>query len=373
MDYQELLKEMSKQKEEMTDNERTKAYLEGKEVDYLPFRLHAPVFCYASLYGYKSSEYAKSFDAKVDVIKRLRDEFGIYNYSAGLGLKTIGAALGSKRLMPLDGFDYIEEHILKDNKDIDKLEVVDPYTNPVLKGALETAKRIKDMFPDIPMSTSLAGPITTAISIRPIESVLKDTRRDFENYEKLLNLAVECNLAWFKAFKAEIGETPVNFSDPVACMDILSKKQFDKISLPFMRKQVEGMTKIVGRYPTSHICGHTKEIWQDLKELGITSFGVDNCEDLREIKEALGDSMVISGNVPPVDVIKNGSIDDIIESVKESILKCADSPMGYILSTGCQVPMGVPRRNVDAFIYAARKYGKGARKGKIPEGVLNYI
>ena len=41
----------------------------------------------------------------------------------------------------------------------------------------------------------------------------------------------------------------------------------------------------------------------------------------------------------------------------------------YILNTGCQLPIGTPKANVEAFIYAARKYGRGARLGKMPRGL----
>ena len=32
--------------------------------------------------------------------------------------------------------------------------------------------------------------------------------------------------------------------------------------------------------------------------------------------------------------------------------------------------IGTPRQNVEAFIYAVRKYGRGERKGKLPKGIL---
>ena len=40
-----------------------------------------------------------------------------------------------------------------------------------------------------------------------------------------------------------------------------------------------------------------------------------------------------------------------------------------ILNTGCQLPIGTPKANVEAFIYAARKYGRGARLGCMPRGI----
>ena len=62
----------------------------------------------------------------------------------------------------------------------------------------------------------------------------------------------------------------------------------------------------------------------------------------------------------------NGSIDTVIEAVRQTIAEGIDSPAGYMLMTGCQLPIGTPKENIDAYIYAARKYGAGARKGQTP-------
>ena len=72
------------------------------------------------------------------------------------------------------------------------------------------------------MTTSVAGPISTAIAVRPVEKVLKDTRKNPEMLHKLLDLTVECSLKWFEAFAHEFGPVPTNFSDPVTCMDVIS-------------------------------------------------------------------------------------------------------------------------------------------------------
>ena len=125
----------------------------------------------------------------------------------------------------------------------------------------------------------------------------------------------------------------------------------------------------MGSRPGAHICGKTSPIWRDLADAGLFSFSIDNCEDLKEAKDAVGDRMRIAGNVPPVDVMKEGTIDEVIESCRECLIKCADNPAGFILNTGCQLPIGTPKANVEAFIYAARKYGRGARIGKMPRGI----
>jgi uroporphyrinogen decarboxylase len=35
-----------------------------------------------------------------------------------------------------------------------------------------------------------------------------------------------------------------------------------------------------------------------------------------------------------------------------------DSPAGFILGSGCEVPINTPPENIDALIMAARKYGR---------------
>lgn len=371
MDYAEMRKLMDKQKVEMTESERLKAYNNGEEVDYLPFKLYAPDLVFANIFGYSTSEFGKNVEVKCDVIQKVKNEFGFYSSNFGLGLKTIGAALGSKSIVPENGIDYVEEHVLKNYDDLERLELTDPYNNPVLTPILESAKVIKDRFPDITISTSVAGPFSTAISIRRIESILRDTKKDPENLHKLLQLTVDCSLKWVEAFYNEFGSVGINITDPVTSINILSYDQFKQHSYSYFKKLVDGIIDIMGAPPSAHICGRTSPIWNDLVDIGIKSFSVDNCEDLEHIKNEVGDKMMISGNVPPVDVMRNGSIDDVIKSCKLCIGKGADSPMGFVLSTGCQIPIGTPRENVEAFIYAARKYGRLAKKGELPQGILD--
>lgn len=371
MEYEELKLLLKKQRSEMTTTERIKAYNAGQEVDCIPHTLQTPDEALAHIYGFTTSQLSRDIEVKSEVIRRKTEEFGLDNFNIGLGLKGIGAALGSKVVAPEHGIDYVAEYVLTDYADFDKLEVVDPYKSPVLAPILETAKQIRERFPNITITTSVSGPITTAVSVRPIEKLLRDTVKNPEMLHKLLDLTVECALKWIEAFHNELGVVETSFSDPVTCMDILSKKQFDKFSMPYIRKLMEGIEKIMGARPGTHICGKTKAIWNDLADAGLTYFSVDNCEDIEEMKNLVGDRMRIAGNVPPVNVMQLGTIDEVIEACRVCIEKGADNPMGFILNTGCEPPIGTPRENIEAFIYAARKYGRGARLGQVPEGLKN--
>lgn len=42
----------------------------------------------------------------------------------------------------------------------------------------------------------------------------------------------------------------------------------------------------------------------------------------------------------PTTVLQNSTIDGVIESVKEYLIKGSDSPCGYSPAVGCQVSLG---------------------------------
>ena len=118
-----------------------------------------------------------------------------------------------------------------------------------------------------------------------------------------------------------------------------------------------------------HICGSTHDRWAEVVDAGIGSFWVDNCESLKELKEAFGDRIAISGNVVPVDVLRNGTPDEIAENIRQCIADAADNPCGYNLCPGCTTPVGTSKENMIAFMNAAAIYGRGARKGHMPKGI----
>lgn len=369
IDYKELSSRMKKVKSKMAPSERLEKYFAGEEVDHIPYSMFLGNEALCEIYRYKTGEMHANFNIYTEIIERKKEDFGMNQVNIGLGLRTLGAAMGSTLSYPGHGFDRIEKHILQSYSDWGKMDGADPCNNKILTPLLEKATKVKKIFPKMPLSTGVVGPLSATVAIRPFEKVLKDTRKNPEKLKELITLAVDNSLRWVEVFTKEIGTSEISIADPVTCTDILSRNQFEEFSFPELKRLVIGIKRITDLKPSLHICGHTKKIWEDLKKLEISSFSVDNCEDLAKVHETLGDSVTIVGNVPPVDVLKFGSIDDVIKSVKDCIKKGATSPKGYILSTGCDVAIGTPKENLEAYIYAAKTYGSGARIGKIPLGM----
>ncbi len=303
-------------KDELTPKERAILYKSGKEVDRLPcsFSLSetAPV-----MYGLNISDYYYSSEMMIEMERNLARDFNVDSMGVGLGLRGIGEALGSKLKYPKDSVSFIVEPVLKDYSMLDSLDIIDPYKDGRMPAIIEALKVLTDEFSNERfIGSSLAGPISNVVAIRGAENILKDTVKNKENLHKLLKYTVKCMLRYTEVIYKECGSS-VSLAEPVASSNLISLVQFKEFVKPYLEEFVLGVKEITGSAPSIHICGKTKDRWQDLVDVGLSAFSVDNCEDLEEVKKAIGNSMGISGNVPPVEIMRNGSINDVMESVKD--------------------------------------------------------
>lgn len=369
MDYAELKERMQDYPETMSGGERAQKYAAGERVDHIPFSIQSNEQAMAGVFGYTTRQFIEDPEANIDILRRRQEEFGIGGIACKLQLRSVGAAVGSVMYQPEVGIDRVEKPVLEDLDGLPELLKNDPYTNPYYQGILERGRILKDAFPEMGIGSAVAGPLTTASAIRPVEKLLRDSRKHVSELRELLEFCVYHTVAFAEMLVDEFGPCGITICDPVTCFDIVSRKQYHEISEPYLVKLIEGLTRATGRKPGIHICGRTSPLWEDMKSLQVSSFSVDNREDLAEARDVLGDAFVLVGNVAPVDTMLYGTIDDVIEACRSCILKGAEAERGYTLGTGCQVPIGTPRENFDAFIYAARKYGRGAKKGELPEGI----
>lgn len=371
MDLLMMKKRLEAMPDQMTPAERSEAYNCGKEVDYLPFSFPGNGETLAPLYGFTVGQYRYDFDIHCHIMDELRQEFGVpVTASAKLGLKGVGEALGSTVLYPENSIDYVDRYILTDYSLLSSLEF-NPHSNVFLQAKIHHIHKLKKRYGDnTPVSINLGGPLSSAASVRKTEFLLRDMRKNQENLHRLLEFMVYCLLTWVGYVKEEFGTVSVGIADPVSSYTLISDRMFREFSKPYLKKLIKGVFELTGSIPGIHICGRSKPIWKDLAELGFHSFSVDNCEDLEELKNRIGNQMQICGNVPPVDVMLKGTPEDVTASVHDCIRKASDNPKGYILDVGCQLPLGTPRENIYAYICAAKYYGRKAKKGRLCEGLF---
>lgn len=343
-------------KEEMTPKERMDAFSRGLEIDRL-ICIPDMGATMAPFIGITTKDYYHSArlmaDLEIALFKKLRhDSVGI-----STSLRGVAEAMGAKVCYPDYAISYLLEPAIKSIDEIESLKIANPLKDGKLPLLLEALKLTKDaLINDVDVSASMSGPFSVAASVVGTENLLKWMIKYPKKVHTLMEIVSESNNRYIEEV-AKLGIS-ISFADPVSSTSLISPKQFREFSLPALQKNINKIKEKTGSSPGIHICGKSKDIWEDVVNTGISNFSIDNIEDIEEAKNVMGDKVVITGNVPPVDVIYAGTKEDIFKSVKQCIRKGYNSQKGYILSTGCQIPMHTPMNNIEAFMDAGKLYGK---------------
>lgn len=356
-------------KTEMTPKERAAAYARGEEVDRIPTYLSANETGCWGLLGIPYTEYYFSADAMLQIETFLAEETGQDNMGMNLGMRGIAEALGAKMHYPEHDVAYVEEPGINDLSEVEGLDFVDVHKDGRIPILIEAFKRLIDKYGDTHnIGCDTAGAFTIATNFFGTERFLKATRRNPEGIHRLLQFTTD-SLVYCCRDLHDILGIEFSLAEPLGAKDVLSKKQFDEFFVPYLNQTVERLSKFQSP-PTLHLCGVTHDRWKEVVDSGVGTFEVDNCESLVDLKQQFGNRLTIRGNVPPVDVLYAGTPEEIARDVRRCIVEAGDNPCGFGLSPACTTPVGTKFENLVAFMNAAAVYGRGARKGELPRGIV---
>ena len=343
--------------DQMTPMERLGGFLTGSNMDRI---LAMPLICSMSgkcagmTHKEKRSTAENEAKCQIEAYNRFGNDVLIAEY----GLHTVGKSLGSKMSDPEDAVPAIIDHVLKDLADIDQLD----FERVKLKNSkdfqlhLECAKiLIERMGKEVPTGTLISGPLTAVASIYPVEKLLKALRKRGEDVHKLMRLCTDALKEVHNEF-VNVGSM-ILFCEPIASGSIISPKDYREFVLPYTIELMENIHDHKGMV-CYHICGDTKKIIPEMLKTKPDMISIDNRVPIEFAKELIQPYMPLVGNVDPVETMILGTPEDVDKAVKHCIKEAYNSKNGYILCTGCDLNGNIPLENLDAFMNAARKYGK---------------
>jgi uroporphyrinogen decarboxylase len=257
----------------------------------------------------------------------------------------------------------IDRHVLHDDKGkLAKIAMPDPYTTARLPGFLEQCEALVKA--KVPAATGAVavGPWTIAMLMRNPEIMLLDTFEDPQFIHDLMRVTTEFCKRWGDAIvKTGIG---LSFSEPTASISLISPDNYREFIAPYHRELVEYFkAKKVG--VTTHICGTTYPIYEDLLGVGFTkvSFDLDQQADpklhvdqLERFMQVARGRAVAIGNVDATMFEKTTR-----EAMEAEVRRCIDTAAkhsAFILSTSCEIPPKSDPLAVQWFMDAARDYGR---------------
>lgn len=341
-------------RDEMTPLQRLTAYGRGEAIDRLPC---VPIVgnTAARVIGVKVSEFRGNghliAKAQIDTYKR----FGYDVIRVFTDLYTQAEAMGAKVHYPEDETAYLQAPAIQSVEQIDSLKPVDPAKDGNLPHHLEAMKRVVDTVGDeVPVTGALTGPFTTASFLIGTETLVRLAVKNPAAVHRLCEVAFQGSLAYAKAI-LQTGAVP-SLTDAMSSSTVISPTQFREFSLPYLRKLTDFIHQH-RRAVTLHICGKTRPIWGAMVDSGADTISIDNAADLEAAKTAVGARVRLMGNVSPSEIMLEGTPQQVRRAVRRCVLQAYDNPKGYIVASGCSLPVETPFANIDAMLNAVREIG----------------
>jgi uroporphyrinogen-III decarboxylase len=135
----------------------------------------------------------------------------------------------------------------------------------------------------------------------------------------------------------------------------LSPKQFEEFALPQWLDLVSFVVK-QGNTPILHLDSDWTPFFHYLKEFPRRKCGLnlDGTSDIFKAKEVLGDHMCIMGDVPAT-LLTLGEPEEVDEYCRRLIMELGKDG-GFILTSGCTVPVDARPENVKAMLASVKRY-----------------
>ncbi|MGH7307820.1 MAG: uroporphyrinogen decarboxylase family protein [Candidatus Rokuibacteriota bacterium] len=257
----------------------------------------------------------------------------------------------------------IDAHLLAEDKAaLARVAMPDPYRTARLPGFLEQCEALVKAKPPTAIGAVAVGPWTIAMLMRNPETMLLDTFEDPQFIHDLMRVTTDFCKLWGDAIvKTGIG---LSFSEPTASISLISPDNYRDFVAPY-HKELAAYFKAKKVGVTTHICGTTYPIYEDLIQCGFTtvSFDLDQQADPRLYVDQLDRFMQVSrGRAVAIGNVDATKFERATrEEIEAEVRRCIDSAArhsGFILSTSCEIP---PRSSPDIvgwFMDAAREYGR---------------
>lgn len=338
----------------MTPLSRFAAYGKGLPIDRLPC---VPIVgnTAARVMGVKVSAFRGNGKLLADAQVAAYRRFGYDVIRIFTDLYTQAEAMGAKVHYPDDDTAYLAAPAIQTIEQIASLKPADPWKDGNLPHHLEAMERaFQAVGKEVPVNGALTGPFTTASFLIGTETLVRLMLKQPEAVHRLCELAYESALAYAKAILST-GCT-LSLTDAMCSATVISPRQFKEFGFPYLKRLVDFLHS-QGKAVTLHICGKTHPIWEAMADTGADCLSLDNAADLAEAKIKVGHRVRLMGNVPPSEIMLQGTPAQVRQAVRECVRKAYDNPKGLIVASGCSLPVETPWANIDAMMGAVREIG----------------
>lgn len=273
-----------------------------------------------------------------------------------------------------DGTPTFKTPAIAELDDVSRLRVPNPQADGRMPVYLEAIRLLAERLQGrVAVRAPGTGPFSLASHVLGTERFLMELALAGQEPDgpaaralrQLLELTSDALIAFALAC-LEAGAHLVQAGDSLASLDMISPAMYRQWAWPYERKffaAVNPRASQRGAATLLHICGNMTPVLELMADTGAHILELDSKVDLKTAKERVGKRVCLMGNLNPVTVLWQGSSATVAEAA-DTALRDASAGGGFILGSGCEVPVGTPQKNLKAMVCAARNWrtdGRGPR------------
>ncbi|MEJ2165915.1 MAG: uroporphyrinogen decarboxylase family protein [Desulfobacterales bacterium] len=263
-------------------------------------------------------------------------------------------AVGCELEFPEEGISHPKRALLDEKAKLARLQVPDPQRSGRLPYFIEVCQRVSDQ---IRKTTSLglghSGPWNIAMHLRGAEALLMDTVTDPHFVHELMKFTTQVVKAMGDAL-IEAGFSP-SLGEAAASCSLISPRIYQEFIKPY-HQELSLYFQSKKRYMSLHICGKIDPIMEDIVETGIFLLSLDAASSLDKLIRLSAGKLILMGNVPTT-LFSSGTRAEMEASIRDCI-DIAAAGSGYILASGCEIPLNSTEDRIDHFFEYSRQYGR---------------
>ena len=291
-------------------------------------------------------------DANFKAVNDFPDVIFLPGFWSEFGMCTEPSAFGARCSFPPDEFPHAFR-VIGSQEDIPGLHQPNPKTDGMLPFMINRLKHARPLMEESGHSIRFSvsrGPLNIASYLMGTTELLTAMMMEPDNIHLLIAKITRFLKDWHD-FQRETFPT----IDGIFLLDdiigFLGEEQFLEFGLPYF-KELYGSGHSV-KFLHNDAPGRVSAPF--LPEIGVNLFNMGFDIHINELKELTNNKVAMLGNIPPRDVLAEGTPEDVRGKTRE-LLDSLEDRSKVIMSCGGGMPPNVTSENIQAFIDAVKDY-----------------
>lgn len=309
-----------------------------------PPLFHPILMHFAARYsGFTYGEFASDYRALVESNLRCRDDFGMDAVGVISDPYRETSAFGAKLTFPDEAVPRCMEILVRSLEDIAQLKNPNVYVKERTMDRIKGAEALrKQLGPDVPVIGWIEGPLAESCDLAGVNEVLLKIFMEPDFVKRLIDKIMPTAKDFAKA-QVEAGCDIIGVGDAICSqIDVENYREFVKEKHRELFEYIQSL----GAKVKLHICGNITHLLEDIGEVKPDIVDIDWMVNMDHAAERLGTDIIRCGNLDPVSVIQDFSVEEIRNETELLCRKEEDRP--FILSGGCEITVNTPVEHLKA-------------------------